>query len=90
MLLVPGAFRRNLNRRKKLAVMLMLLVIVPLVSLLIACGGGGVNNSGTTSGGGTTGTSAPGTPLGTSQVTVSSTAGASNQHDVSISITITQ
>jgi hypothetical protein len=89
-LLVPGAFRRNLNRRKKLAVMLTLLVIVPLVSLLIACGGGGVNNSGTTSGGGTPGTSSPGTPLGASQVTVSSTAGASNQHDVSISITITQ
>ena len=93
LLLVPGAFRRNLNRRKKLAVTLFALIIVPLVSLLIACGGGSYNSSGTSSGGGTTGTSSPGTPLGTTQVTVSATAGSSGSaspHGVSISITVTQ
>ena len=87
-LLVPGAFRRKPNKRKRLAFTLMLLVILPLVSLLIACGGG-VNSSGTSS----PGTSNFGTPLGTSQVTVSATTGSSgsaNQHGASITITITQ
>ena len=89
LLLVPGAFRRNLNQRKRLAVTLMLLVILPVVSLLIACSGGGVNSSGTNS----PGTSNSGTPLGTSQVTVSATTGSSgsaNQHGASLTITITQ
>ena len=67
---------------------MMALMIVPLVSLMVACGGG--NSTAPGSGGGTTGTLNPGTPLGLSQVTVSSTAGAPNQHDVSISITIMQ
>jgi hypothetical protein len=87
-LLVPGAFRRNLNKGKRLAVALMLIVILPLLSLLIACGGG-VNGSGTNS----PGTTNSGTPLGTSQVTVSATAGLSgsvNQHGASITITITR
>jgi len=89
MLLFPGALRRNLSKRKQLAVALMLLVILQFVSLLIACGGaGGGNSSGNNSGGGSTGT-----PLGTSQVTVSSTAGSSGSaslHGASITITITQ
>jgi hypothetical protein len=84
-LLVPGILRGKVNRRKRLAVMMLLAI----AALMTACGGGG-NSSGTSSGGGTTGTS---TPLGTSQVTVSSTAGASGSaspHGISISITITQ
>lgn len=84
--LVPGVLRRNGNRRKKFAVTMMLLVIVSLIITY----GGGCSSSGTNSGGGT---SSVGTPLGTSQVTVSSTAGPSgsaSQHGISISITITQ
>jgi hypothetical protein len=84
--LVPGVLRRNGNRRKRFAVIMMLLVIVSLIITY----GGGCSSSGTNSGGGT---SNVGTPLGTSQVTVSSTAGPSSsasQHGISISITITQ
>jgi hypothetical protein len=84
-LLAPGIRRRKVNRRKKLAVMMLLAI----AALMIACGGGG-NSSGPSSGGTTTGTP---TPLGSSQVTVSSTAGASgsaSQHGISISITLTQ
>jgi VCBS repeat-containing protein len=84
--LVPGVLRRNGNRRKRFAVIMMLLVVVSLIITY----GGGCSSSGTNSGGGT---SNVGTPLGTSKVTVSSTAGPSSsasQHGISISITITQ
>lgn len=83
--LVPGVLLRNVNRRKKFAGTMMLLLVVSLIITY-----GGCSSSGTNSGGGT---SSPGTPLGTSQVTVSSTAGPSGsagQHGTSISITITQ
>jgi hypothetical protein len=86
MFLVPGVLRRNANRRNRFAVTMMLLLIV----LLVITYGGGCSSSGTNSVGGT---SNVGTTLGTSQVTVSSTAGQSGsaiQHGISISITITQ
>lgn len=88
MLLVPGVFRRNMSRRERFANIMMLFVIVPLFCFMIACGGGS-NSPGTSA----PGTSNVGTPLGTSQVTVSSTAGSSGSaspHSVSIAITVTQ
>ena len=82
MLLVPGVFgKKPHNRRAALTVISVLLVAA---FLSVGCGAGGSSTS-------AVGTLVGGTPFGTSQFTVSSSAiSGTTHHDISLSIDITQ
>jgi hypothetical protein len=80
MLLVPGVFRRKPHNRRSVLTGITLLLVIVLLSA--GCAGGVSSTSGGVSGG---------TPVGTFQVTVSSSAiSGTPHHEIAVSINITQ